>query len=281
MMRTRGLAIGLLVATGLLVPIGLLVPMSGAAAETHARTSTPAVDLQRADLQRVDVQRADMQRVGTFSIDRTEVTVGAFAAFAAATGIVTLAERQGGGSVYEAGWVRKPGWTWKTPFGGPAVEEEPVVHVTYGEAEAYCRWTGKRLPTDAEWVEAAYTERRPAPPAPLRPGQTYPYPTGDSPLGANCLNDCGPPAAALDRSARLTRGIGPARAGTTKAGVNGLYDMGANAWEWVDGAVGPERITRGGSWWYGAAQMRRDPVATKPPETAVVYIGFRCAGNGR
>ena len=219
---------------------------------------------------------SDMQPIGTFSIDRTEVTVEAFAAFAAATGTVTRAEREGGGSVYEAGWVKKPGWTWRAPFGVPADPREPAVHVTWDEAGAYCRWAGKRLPTDAEWVEAAYTERRARPPAPLRTGATYPYPTGDSPVGANCLQDCGA-APALDRSGRLGRGIGPARAGTTAAGVNGLFDMGANAWEWVDGTAGGERITRGGSWWYGAAQMRRDPVATKPADTAVVYIGFRCA----
>ena len=219
---------------------------------------------------------SDMQPIGTFAVDRTEVTVEAFAAFAAATGTVTRAEREGGGSVYEAGWVKKPGWTWRAPFGVPADPREPAVHVTWDEAGAYCRWAGKRLPTDAEWVEAAYTERRARPPAPLRTGATYPYPTGDSPVRANCLQDCGA-TPALDRSGRLGRGIGPARAGTTAAGVNGLFDMGANAWEWVDGTAGGERITRGGSWWYGAAQMRRDPVATKPADTAVVYIGFRCA----
>jgi hypothetical protein len=64
----------------------------------------------------------DMQPIGRFAIDRTEVSVAAFRRFVAATGMVTMAERQGGGSVFEAGWVRKPGWTWRTPFGEPADE---------------------------------------------------------------------------------------------------------------------------------------------------------------
>jgi sulfatase modifying factor 1 len=66
----------------------------------------------------------EMQPIGRFAIDRTEVSVGAFRRFVAATGMVTMAERQGGGSVFEAGWVRKPGWTWSTPFGEPADERE-------------------------------------------------------------------------------------------------------------------------------------------------------------
>lgn len=182
------------------------------------------------------------QPVGQFEIDRTEVTIGQFRRFVEATGTSTRAEREGGGHVYEAGWVRKPGWTWRSPFGRPGADREPAVHVTFDEAQAYCRWSGKRLPDDAEWVEAAYTERRASPPAPFATGKTYLYPTGEHPAGAN-----------------------------------GLFDMGGNAWEWVDAGTPGERRTRGGSWWYGSAQMRADHVAGKAPDFAAVYIGFRCA----
>jgi len=220
-----------------------------------------------------------------FSIARTETTVGQFRRFAQAAGAGTLAEREGGGSVYEAGWVRKPGWTWATPFGpqGPAADDEPAVHLTWHEAQAFCRWAGGRLPTDAEWVSAAYTEQRAAPPAGFARGRTYPYPTGESAVGAQCLGDCGDAARerAIRHGAALSRGHGHARAGASPPGVNGLHDMGGNAWEWVDepaGATGnSERRTRGGSWWYGAAQMRADHLQGKPANTAVVYIGFRCA----
>ena len=46
--------------------------------------------------------------------------------------------------------------------------------------------------------------------------------------------------------------------------------------QWVSAAY-TERHTRGGSWWYGAAQMQADHLQGKPADTAVVYIGFRCA----
>lgn len=218
---------------------------------------------------------AQMQTIGRFAIDRTEVTIGQFERFAAATGMATAAEKAGGGNTYEAGWERRKGWTWRAPFGTPGAANEPVVHVTYDEAAAFCKWAGKRLPTDAEWGEAAYTERRAQPTDGFVAGRTYRFPVGDGPQGANCLDDCG--AVKPVAHAVTSRGRGHAAVGTTKAGVNGLYDMGANAWEWVDSGPGGEKRTRGGSWWYGASSMRDDHVQSKPATMSAVYIGFRCA----
>jgi sulfatase modifying factor 1 len=215
-----------------------------------------------------------MQPISSFSIDRTEVSVEQFRQFVDATGTVTAAERAGGGSTFEAGWEQRRGWTWRAPFGTPAAPAEPAVHITYDEASAFCKWSGKRLPRDAEWGEAAYTERRASPPAGFVTGRTYPYPTGDQPLGANCLGDCG--AVKTVANAVTSRGRGHALTGSTAPGVNGLFDMGANAWEWVDSGGAQDNRTRGGSWWYGAASMRDEHQQSKPRNTAVVYIGFRC-----
>ena len=219
---------------------------------------------------------------GDIVIDRTEVTVGAFAAYADATGTITKAERSGG-MVFESGWVTRPGWNWRSPYGVQGSPDEPAVHVTYDEAEAYCRWRGGRLPTREEWVSYAYTELRAVPPPPFVSGRTYPYPTGDTPDGANCLRDCGNatgnPVGKTDYAEFLMRGYGHARAGSTISGVNGLYDMGANVWEWARSGDGLQQATMGGSWWYGAAQMTADYGATKPRDMAVVYIGFRCVSD--
>lgn len=219
-------------------------------------------------------QLTQMQGIGSFEIDRTEVRIGEFAAYVLATGAVTEAERLGG-HTYEGGWQRRVGWHWRAPFGTPGSPQEPAVHVTHAEAAAFCRWSGKRLPTDREWGEAAYTERRAEPAAPFVRGRTYPYPTGERPSGANFLEGCGQvPTVA---HAVTSRGRGHAEVALGAPGVNGLYDMGGNVWEWVADGPGPEQRTRGGSWWYGPESMRNDHVQTKPATMSAVYIGFRCA----
>jgi formylglycine-generating enzyme required for sulfatase activity len=228
----------------------------------------------------------DWVDLGSFRIARTETTIGQFRAHADATGLRTRAERDGGGEVYESGWVRKPGWTWRTPYGpgtSPA-DDEPAVHLAFDEAAGFCRWAGGRLPTEAEWVLAAYTETRRPAPAPFVTGRRYPLPSGEDARGLQCLDACGPEARrrGVAPQGLLLRGHGHAPVARTPAGVNGLYDMGGNAWEWV---VAPGRpasaaqAMRGGSWWYGLEQMRPDHVQHKAPETAAVYIGFRCAAD--
>ena len=216
-------------------------------------------------------QGLDAVPLGTWAIDRTEVTIGQFERYVRATQTVTRAEKEGGGFEFGAGWERRPGWTWRKPDGVAASANLPAVHLDFAEAQAYCQWAGGRLPTGAEWQKAGFTELRDAPPKPWVKGRTYPYSTGDSPQGANTSDPDPWPRAAP--------------AGATRQGVNGLYDMGANVWEWTTDARGKEprtersseRRTVGGSWWYGAFNMKADVEAYKPADFYAVYIGFRCA----
>jgi hypothetical protein len=123
--------------------------------------------------------------VAPFSIDRTEVTNAQFAAFVAATGYVTLAERQPDPALYPGvpadrlkpsslvfvgakalgsgdpslWWRVVDGASWKHPEGPGSDlkgrERHPVVQVAYDDALAYARWKGRDLPTEAEWEFAA------------------------------------------------------------------------------------------------------------------------------
>jgi formylglycine-generating enzyme len=214
-------------------------------------------------------------RIGSLEWDRHEFTVGQLRPLARQYGFVSRAEREGGGTIYEMGWTHKPDWTWQAPFGSPAKDTEPAVHITFDEAAQICRWSGGRLPTDAEWRDAAYLEQRSSPAPGFARGTRYTYPNGASAQGSHCLKGCANHAG-LAPAGRLTRGLGHVAAGTTVPGVNGLFDMGGNVWEWVDTGSGQERITRGASWWYGPERQVESDVATKPKDTRVAYIGFRC-----
>jgi sulfatase modifying factor 1 len=204
---------------------------------------------------------ADRDRVTltTFAIDRTEVTIADFRAFLEATGRQTSAEKEGGGYEYAAGWTRRTGWTWAQPFGKRADDREPAVHVTWEEASAFCAHHSGRLPTFEEWSKAAYEEARAEPTDGFETGRTYPYPVGERPEGMNTSNERHVPV------------------GTTRRGVNGLYDMGANVWEWMANRRGDQAFTAGGSWWYGPGKTRREGAQWKPADFYAVYIGFRCA----
>jgi formylglycine-generating enzyme len=207
-------------------------------------------------------QPAEAVRIGGFAMDRTEVTIGRFRSFAQAVKLTTAAQRDGGGFTFEAGWVRRRGWTFESPQGVAGADNEPAVHVTWSEASAYCAHIGGRLPSAAEWRLAAYSEARDQPTDGFVQGRTYPYPVGETPEGMN-----------IDGRSHLP-------VATTKRGVNGLYDMGANVWEWTSDRRGDEALTIGGSWWYGAAQTRSAAAQWKSANFPALYIGFRCVRDG-
>lgn len=202
---------------------------------------------------------ASRVRLGSFAIDATEVTIGKYRAFATATALTTASEREGGGFEYTGGWTRRTNWSYRRPQGQPGAESEPAVHVTWAEADAYCRHVGGRLPTLTEWRSVAYTEQRDQPTDGFIKGRTYQYPVGNDPAGMN-----------NNRRAHVA-------AGSTKRGVNGLYDMGANVWEWIADRRGDDALTAGGSWWYGPEQARAGGAQWKSASFYAVYIGFRCA----
>ena len=202
---------------------------------------------------------ADKVQIDGFSIDSTEVTVGAFKKYAEASGLKTQAELAGGGYEWGFGWERRSGWTYKEPQGQLASDDEPVVHITWDEANDYCNYLGGKLPSKREWSLAAYTETRAIPSDGFVRGESYQYPVGNSPVGMN-----------NNKSHHLP-------VGKTKKGVNGLYDMGGNVWEWLSDREGNEALTAGGSWWYGPHKTQIEGMQFKPASFYAVYVGFRCA----
>lgn len=229
--------------------------------------------------------------VEAFYIDKYEVTNARFQQFVQATGYRTDAERDGGGSVFRDGkWEPlNTGETWRTPLGpGSSLDgliEHPVVQVTWRDARAYCKWAGKRLPTEAEWEKAARGTD----------GRWYPW--GQQFDGARlnfCDSNCDFPG--KDRSAdddyRFTAPAGRYEAGKSPYGV---YDMAGNVWEWVaDGydedyyQHSPERnppgpasdsrvVLRGGSWRSGAVSVRTPNRIGEIPGFRNSDVGIRCA----
>jgi formylglycine-generating enzyme required for sulfatase activity len=188
--------------------------------------------------------------VAAFWIDRVEVTQARY------------------GACVEAGACTLPA--------GPAYADatkvdHPVTIVSWAQADVYCRWVGKRLPTEAEWEKAARGVD----------GRAYPW-------GSAFESD------------RVNAGYsaGTSAAGSHPGGASpyGVLDMAGNVWEWTsslyrpypydagDGREDPRargaRVNRGGSWYYGAEYARTTHRATADHMyRRIADLGFRCASS--
>ena len=215
-----------------------------------------------------------------FWIDATEVTNAQFAAFVAATGYVTDAERQGGGVVFRAPvlaedgsanaswWKFAPGASWRHPEGaGSSIEGAdnlPVVQVTRADAMAYASWLGRTLPTEAQWEAAARAGR------------------DNAVLDRTPLDAAGKPAAnfwqgnfPFDDAASDGFG-GRAPVGCFAANPYGVHDMIGNVWEWTGDAYAGPHQPHG----HGDAAAARPAVSGTPARVAVIKGGsFLCAAN--
>jgi formylglycine-generating enzyme len=217
-------------------------------------------------------------QVGDFWIDRTEVTQAQFAAFVAATGYLTDAEREGGAALFQvpsqdalsslplAWWHLVAGANWRQPQGPGSASVAgnlPVALVTLADARAYAQWRGNDLPSEAEWEYAARGGRQ---------GQA---------LDETPVDDQGRPAAnywqgvfpLVDSAEDGYAGVAPV--GCFAANGYGLFDMIGNLWEWTgDLYSGPLQNHANGD----PGLLRRLPIQG-PPRQVIKGGSFLCAAN--
>jgi formylglycine-generating enzyme required for sulfatase activity len=198
--------------------------------------------------------------VDGFWMDATEVTNEQFARFVAATNYVTVAERKPraedfpgappealvpGSIVFSppaaavsldqplAWWRYVPGANWRHPEGPKSDlkgrEKHPVVHIGFEDAEAYAKWAGKRLPTEAEWEFAARGGKA---------GERYPWGSELQPGGkwlANIFEGAFPHANSLADGYGTTAPVAH-----YPPNAYGLHDVAGNVWEWCSDWYRPD-----------------------------------------
>ncbi|MEV6443723.1 ergothioneine biosynthesis protein EgtB [Amycolatopsis sp. NPDC051716] len=226
--------------------------------------------------------------VDAFWMDTVPVTGGAYAEFLDGGGYADERWWSPAGWAYRTEhsitaprfWKREQDGWWRTRFGVyervPA--DEPVVHVSYYEAEAYAAWAGRRLPTEAEWEKAARFD-----PA---TGRSRRFPWGDEEPSAEHAN--------LGQ-----RHLRPAPAGAYPAGASptGVHQLIGDVWEWTstdfhgypgfapfpyreysEVFFGPEhKVLRGGSFGTDSAAIRGTFRNWDYPIRRQIFAGFRTA----
>jgi len=187
-------------------------------------------------------------------------------------------------------WCRIDGATWRHPEGpGTNIKKRwkyPTLHVSWNDVIAYCKWAGKRLPTEAEWEYAA------------RGGlEQKRFPWGDElePEGKHRMNVW--QGKFPSQNTEADKHYGPAPAQTYQANGYGLYCTTGNVWEWVwdwfdpsyyqtsprENPTGPtatdRRMMRGGSYLCHESycnRYRTDSRSSNTPDSSTGNLGFRC-----
>ena len=229
------------------------------AKETTAKDGAPAVLIPAGNFVMGDDIDSPARQVylDSFYIDKHEVTVARYADFLKATG-----------------GARPPeGWEESTLDNGGDL---PVVGVDWHDAEAYCRWAGKRLPTESEWEKAARGTD----------GRRYPWGNDEpNPALANFGKSAPDP---------YKGGLAPVDGRAAGKSAYGAQDLAGNTSEWVsdwfaDGFVrsqvrnpkGPDsgtaRVIRGGGWYDPPERLNSTLRMHASPETRADDVGFRCA----